>query len=110
MSRTRRTAQTIFGAGYPEQDLRGKHHLDRAAGFDGLLRIGVARPGELVAAGRTVEDVAKIIGADSLAYQSLEGLLASVKAPGTYCTSCWTCKYPVPPEDEMDKMALEKRL
>ena len=35
--------------------------------------------------------------------------LESVKKPNDYCTSCWTCKYPVPPEDEMDKLALEKR-
>ena len=66
--------------------------------------------GELVAAGRSVDEVARIIGADSLGYQTLEGLLASVEKPGDYCTSCWTAKYPVPPEDEMDKMALEKRL
>ncbi len=71
--------------------------------------IDFATTTELIAAQKSVDEIAKFIGADSLRYQTLEGLLASVNKPADYCTSCWTAKYPVPPEDEMDKMALEKR-
>src|SRR6202790_1371430 len=51
---------------------------------------------ELIAANNTVEQIREFIGADSLAYLSLEGMK---KACGdgektTYCTACYTGKYP----------------
>jgi amidophosphoribosyltransferase len=52
---------------------------------------------ELIASSHSVEDIRQYIGADSLAYLSLEGLLASLgAAPESYCTACWTGDYPVP--------------
>lgn len=51
---------------------------------------------ELIAATHTIEEIRKYIGADSLGYLSLEGLLDAV-GPGraSYCTSCYTGEYPV---------------
>lgn len=51
---------------------------------------------ELIAANQTVDEIRDYIGADSLAYLSLDGLK---KACGdgektTYCTACYTGKYP----------------
>jgi amidophosphoribosyltransferase len=51
---------------------------------------------ELIAANKSVEEIRQFIGADSLAYLSLGGLK---KACGdgektTYCTACYTGKYP----------------
>ena len=51
---------------------------------------------ELIAANNSIEEIREYIGADSLAYLSLEGLK---KACGdgektTYCTACYTGKYP----------------
>jgi len=51
---------------------------------------------ELIAANKSVEEIREYIGADSLAYLSLEGLR---KACGdgektNYCTACYTGKYP----------------
>jgi len=51
---------------------------------------------QLIAANKTVDEIREFIGADSLAYTSLEGLK---KACGdgentTYCTACYTGKYP----------------
>jgi len=44
-----------------------------------------------------VEQTRRFIGADSLAYLSLDGLLGSLgAAPESYCTACWTGEYPVP--------------
>ena len=57
---------------------------------------------ELIAATHSVEEIRQFIEADTLAYLSLDGLLASV-APqnGSYCTSCYTGHYPVAfPRDE----------
>lgn len=50
---------------------------------------------ELIAAQMPVEDVRKHIGADTLGYLSLEGMLASIGLEeGTTCSACWTGKYP----------------
>ena len=51
----------------------------------------------LIAARKSVAEVQEFIGADSLAYLSLEGLRASCGEPKgdlQYCTSCYTGKYP----------------
>ncbi|MFQ5349127.1 MAG: amidophosphoribosyltransferase [Thermoanaerobaculia bacterium] len=51
---------------------------------------------ELIASSHSVEGIRSYIGADSLAYLSLDGLLASLgAAPESYCTACWTGRYPV---------------
>jgi amidophosphoribosyltransferase len=55
---------------------------------------------ELVAAGAEVEDVSAHIGADSLSYLSLEGMIAATEIPGDeFCTACFTSRYPVPIPD-----------
>jgi amidophosphoribosyltransferase len=51
---------------------------------------------ELIAATHSLEEIRRYIGADSLGYLSLEGLLSSVgPTRGKYCTSCYTGEYPV---------------
>ena len=51
---------------------------------------------ELIAATHTVEEIQTYIGADSLSYLSLEGLLSAVEpSQASYCTSCYTGVYPV---------------
>jgi amidophosphoribosyltransferase len=51
---------------------------------------------ELIAANQSVAEICEFIGADSLGYLSLEGLLSSVgPARNSYCTSCYTGQYPV---------------
>jgi amidophosphoribosyltransferase len=62
---------------------------------------------ELIATDHSVEEVRKFIGADSLAYLSHEGLLASVEHPRDYCTGCFTGKYPIETVEEHKKEALE---
>lgn len=52
---------------------------------------------ELVGATHTIEKVREYIGADSLGYLSLEGLLASVGSKGEgFCTACLNGDYPIP--------------
>jgi amidophosphoribosyltransferase len=53
--------------------------------------------GELIAANHSLDEIRQYIGADSLAYLSQEGLLASVGDAGAdrFCTACFTGKYPV---------------
>jgi amidophosphoribosyltransferase len=52
---------------------------------------------ELIAAEHPVEQIRAEVGADSLAYLSLDGMLGAVSgAPESYCTACWTGDYRVP--------------
>jgi len=52
---------------------------------------------ELVGAINPLEKIRKYIGADSLGYLSLKGLLASVDSDGEgYCTACLNGEYPIP--------------
>jgi amidophosphoribosyltransferase len=50
---------------------------------------------DLIASHMSVEEVRDFIGADSLGYLSLEGMLAAIGIDtGTTCSACWTGKYP----------------
>jgi len=63
---------------------------------------------ELIANKMTIEEIRKFIGADSLGYLSLEGLLKTLGKPSQYCTACWSGTYPIAFGGEGDKFALEK--
>ncbi|HDG67641.1 MAG TPA: amidophosphoribosyltransferase, partial [candidate division Zixibacteria bacterium] len=64
---------------------------------------------ELIAANMTVDEIRDFIGADSLGYLSLEGLLSIEGLPNVgYCTACFGTDYPVPPEDDFDKTKMER--
>ena len=50
---------------------------------------------ELIASSHSVEQIRQKLGADSLGYLSLEGLLSCVKNPKNYCTACFSGDYPL---------------
>jgi amidophosphoribosyltransferase len=63
---------------------------------------------ELIAANKTVPEIRDYIGADSLAYLSVDGLMRAIGvADDSYCKGCFTGNYPIPVQLEMDKLALE---
>jgi amidophosphoribosyltransferase len=49
---------------------------------------------ELLATDHTVDEMAAILGADSLAYISIENLRAAIGADGGFCDACFTGHYP----------------
>src|SRR5215469_15014829 len=51
---------------------------------------------QLIAANKSVDEIREYIGADSLAYLSIEGLKKACRdgEKTTYCTACYTGKYP----------------
>ena len=71
--------------------------------------VDMATKRELIAAQKTIEEIRQFIGADTLGYLSIEGLTKSVKGGegATFCMACFTGKYPIPVQLEMDKLALE---
>ncbi|MFZ2749322.1 MAG: amidophosphoribosyltransferase, partial [Propioniciclava sp.] len=59
--------------------------------------IDFATRAELIAPGMSTEEICRSIGADSLAYISLEGLVASTGVPKRrLCRACFDGQYPVP--------------
>ncbi|MBI2907293.1 MAG: amidophosphoribosyltransferase [Chloroflexi bacterium] len=70
--------------------------------------VDMATRWELIAAQKTIPEITEFIGADSLGYLSIEGLLKSVGSPSDgFCLACFTGDYPIPVQLEMDKLALE---
>lgn len=73
------------------------------------LGVDLARRDELIAARMTVREIGEHIGADSIGYLSLPGLLRAIDVPsGGFCTGCLTGHYPVPVQLEMDKLMLDR--
>ena len=72
------------------------------------LGVDMATKGELIAANNNVEEIRALIGADSLGYLSMSGLLKVVGGTnGGFCDACFTGNYPIPVQLEMDKLVLE---
>jgi len=70
--------------------------------------VDMATRQELIAAQKTVPEVRDFIGADSLGYLSIDGLIKAVALPkDIFCMACFTGEYPIPVQLEMDKLALE---
>lgn len=70
--------------------------------------IDFASRAELIANAGDVEAVRRSIGADSLSYVSLEGLIAATEQPkNRLCTACFTGDYPIPIPDQVGKHVLE---
>jgi amidophosphoribosyltransferase len=70
--------------------------------------VDMATRWELIAARKSIPEIRDFIGADSLGYLSIEGLVESVGLPeDRLCLACLTGDYPIPVQLEMDKLALE---
>jgi amidophosphoribosyltransferase len=71
--------------------------------------IDMATRWELIANEKTVEEICRHIGADSLGYLSMEGLMRAVgQARESFCTACFSGDYPMPVQLQMDKLAFER--
>ncbi|MCX6386257.1 MAG: amidophosphoribosyltransferase [Solirubrobacterales bacterium] len=67
---------------------------------------------EMVAHGRTIEEIAAELNCDSLAYLSLEGVYEAIRSTrSTHCDACFTGEYPLADTDQAKgKFALESGL
>jgi len=71
--------------------------------------IDTSRSSDLIARGRRVEEIADLIGADSLAYLSVEGMVRAtgLAAESGFCLACFTADYPVAIPEDVDKYVFE---
>jgi len=72
------------------------------------MGVDMATRQELIAANKTVEEIRQVIGADSLGYLGVKGLMKVVGgSQGGFCDACFTGNYPVPVQLELTKLVLE---
>jgi amidophosphoribosyltransferase len=86
---------------------REVHMRVSSAPITGPCYYGIDTPTreELIAANMSVDEIAKHIGVDSLAYLSLEGMLESAPGgPEGFCHACFSGDYPTPPPADPDKL------
>lgn len=102
---TREIVRMLFDAGAVEVHLRVSSPPVVGRCFYG---IDLADPAEMIAAGRTVEEVREHIGATSLAYLSHDGLVAATQRPASsLCRACLTGEYPTEVPAEAAKLRFE---
>src|SRR3984893_5239680 len=105
---SRRIIEVLRQAGAREVHLRVSSPPMR---FPCFMGVDIGSTKQLVAAGRSVEEIRKHIGADSLAYLSIPGLMRAIGHGNAdqFCRACFDGSYPVPvPQQlEMDKRAFE---
>ncbi len=80
-----------------------------------FMGIDMPTRAELIGANAEVEAIRAQIGADSLAYLSLEGMLAAITAdrrsrlPSGHCHACFSGAYPVELKEPFDELTLTAR-
>ncbi len=72
--------------------------------------IDMPTKGELIRNRFDVEGIREFLGVDSLAYLSLDGMLACAKSPEGFCTACFSGEYPVPVGDWKGKHRMDRDL
>jgi len=102
---TRQLVQMLFDAGASEVHVRISSPPVVSQCFYG---IDLADPDELIANGRSVEEVRTRIGATSLAYLSHDGLVESTRRPASaLCRACLTREYPTSVPVDAAKLRFE---
>jgi amidophosphoribosyltransferase len=102
---TEQIVRMLFEAGATEVHVRVSSPPVVGQCFYG---IDLADPAEMIAAGRSVEEVRERIGATSLAYLSHDGLVESTQRPASsLCRACLTGDYPTDVPAEAAKHRFE---
>ena len=73
------------------------------------MGVDMASRQELIAANQSVDEIRQFIGADTLGYLGVKGLMKVVGgSQGGFCDACFTGNYPVPVQLELTKLVLEE--
>ena len=62
--------------------------------FPCFMGVDMASQAELIAANQSLDEICEHIGADSLAFLSISGMMKALKATEGYCNACFTGEYP----------------
>jgi amidophosphoribosyltransferase len=96
---TSQLVNMLFEAGASEVHLRVS---SPPIVFPCFYGIDMANQDEFIAFNKTLENIADELGATSLAYLSLSGLLRATRVgPQSFCTACFSGEYPCPVPEEL---------
>src|SRR5665213_1993486 len=102
---SKKIVEMVSGAGACEVHMRISSPPTPHSCFYG---IDTPERSQLLAASHDVAQMAKLIGVDSLAFVSIDGLYRALGKPGRdaakpfYCDACFTGDYPIPLPDQAD--------
>jgi amidophosphoribosyltransferase len=72
------------------------------------MGVDMGRHENLIAHQRTVDEIREYVGADSLHYLSLEGMMKAVGRADGFCQACFTGQYPIPVDLSSVKTGFER--
>jgi amidophosphoribosyltransferase len=72
--------------------------------------VDMGHDGDLMGARLSVQEMQEFIGADSLAFLSLDGMMRAVGSSEGYCNACFTGEYPIPVHEAQAKLSFEGAL
>ena len=99
---SKRLVQRLFKAGAKEVHLLISSPPVR---YPDVYGIDTPKQKELIASNKTVEQIRKFLGATSLYYLSLSGLIKSIGLPKKHlCTSFFTGEYPIPLKERQQEV------
>lgn len=75
-----------------------------------FMGVDMGKHDDLIAHKRTVAEICQFVGADSLYYLSLDGMMRAVGSQDGYCQACFTGQYPIRVNIETVKTGFEQSL
>ena len=75
-----------------------------------FMGVDMGKHDNLIAHKRTVDDICQFVGADSLYYLSLDGMMRAVGRQDGFCQACFTGQYPIQVDFETTKTGFERSL
>jgi amidophosphoribosyltransferase len=73
-----------------------------------FMGVDMGRQDGLIAHKRTVEEIREYVGADSLYYLSIDGMMKAVQRTDGFCQACFTGQYPIPVDLSNVKTGFER--
>jgi len=74
-----------------------------------FMGVDMGRHEDLIAHHRTVDEICEHVGADSLYYLSVEGMMRAVQRVDGFCQACFTGQYPISVDLSNVKTGFERR-
>jgi amidophosphoribosyltransferase len=75
-----------------------------------FMGVDMGKHDNLIAHKRTVDEICRFVGADSLYYLSLDGMMRAVGRQDGFCQACFTGKYPIQVNINTVKTGFEQSL
>ena len=73
-----------------------------------FMGVDMGRHEDLIAYQRSVDDIRELVGADSLHYLSVGGMMRALKRKDGFCQACFTGQYPIPVDLSNVKTGFER--